>query len=48
MHEMKEEPALEGDGYLAVQAMSLGPLSAAADFSEIGVTSDELLLANRK
>ena len=39
--------ALSGDRDLAVQAMSLDPLSAGADFSEIAAMTDELLLANR-
>ena len=39
--------ALSGDRDLAVQAMSLDPLSAGSDFSEIAAMTDDLLLANR-
>ena len=48
VHEMTLDAALKGDRDLAVQAMSLDPLSAAADFSEIAAMTDELLLANRE
>ena len=48
VHEMTLNAALTGDRDLAVQAMSLDPLSAAADFSEIAAMTDELLLANRE
>ena len=44
---MTVQAALAGDRDLAVQAMSLDPLSAGADFSEIGKMTDELLMANR-
>jgi alpha-galactosidase/6-phospho-beta-glucosidase family protein len=42
------EASLSGNRDLAVQAMSLDPLSASADFSEIGKMTDELLMANRE
>lgn len=47
VHEMTLDAALAGDRDLAVQAMSLDPLSAGADFSEIAAMTDELLLANK-
>ena len=47
VHEMTVAAALSGDRDLAVQAMSLDPLSAGSDFSEIAAMTDELLLANR-
>ena len=47
VHEMTLAAALSGDRDLAVQAMSLDPLSAGADFSEIAAMTDELLLANQ-
>ena len=48
VHELTVEASLAGDRDLAVQAMSLDPLSAGADFSEIGEMTDELLMANRQ
>ena len=48
VHELTVRAALEGDCYLLVQALSLDPLSAGADFAEIGDLADELLLANKQ
>ncbi len=48
IHEMTVRAALEGDRDLAVQTMSLDPLSAGADFSELTSMTDELLLANKQ
>jgi len=47
VHELTVRAALEGSRDLFVQAMSLDPLSATADFAEIGQLADELLQANR-
>ena len=48
VHDLTVRAALSGDRDLAVQAMSLDPLSAGADFSEIGAMTDKLLMANRE
>ena len=48
IHEMTVRAALEGDRDLAVETMSLDPLSAGADFSELPRMTDELLLANKQ
>ena len=48
IHELTVKAGLEGDRNLFVQALSLDPLSAGADFSEIGDLADELLIANRE
>jgi alpha-galactosidase len=48
VHELTVQAALNGDRDLCVQAFSLDPSSAGADFSELGILTDELLLANKK
>ena len=48
IHEMTVSAALSGNRDVAVQTMALDPLSAGADFSEIGAMTDELLSANRE
>ena len=48
VHEMIVSAALSGNRDVAVQTMALDPLSAGADFSEIGAMTDELLSANRE
>jgi alpha-galactosidase len=48
VHELTVRAALEGSRDLLVQALTLDPLSAGADFSEIGDLADDLLLANRE
>jgi len=48
IHELTVRAALEGSRDLLLQALSLDPLSAGADFSELGQMADELLTANRK
>lgn len=48
IHEITVKAALKGDKKMLVEAMSMDPGSAGADFSEIPDMADELLLANRK
>ena len=48
VQEMTVQAALRGDRELLVEALSLDPLCAAADFAEIGELADELLAANRR
>ncbi|MFD0679359.1 MULTISPECIES: family 4 glycosyl hydrolase [unclassified Paenibacillus] len=48
IHELTVRAALEGNRDLFVQALSLDPLSASADFSELVQLADELLSANRQ
>lgn len=47
IHELTVQAALNGDRSLLIEAMSLDPSNAGADFSEIPDMADELLLANR-
>lgn len=47
IHELTLRASLEGNREFLVQALSLDPLSAQADFSEIGQLADDLLNANR-
>ena len=47
VHELTLRAALEGSRDLLVQALCLDPLTAGADFSEIGEMADELLNANK-
>jgi len=48
IHELTLQAGLAGDRDLLVQALSLDPLSAPADFSEIGQLADDLLAANKQ
>ncbi|WP_245855707.1 hypothetical protein [Paenibacillus rigui] len=48
IHELTLRAALEGSRELLIEALSLDPLSAGADFSELPQLADELLLANRE
>ena len=48
VQEMTVQAALRGDRELLVEALSLDPLCAGADFAEIGELADELLAANRR
>lgn len=48
VHELTVQAALKGDRKLLMEALSLDPLSAGADFTELENLADDLLLANRK
>ena len=48
VQEMTVQAALRGNRELLVEALSLDPTCAAADFAEIGELADELLAANRR
>ena len=48
IHELTLQAALDGDRDLLIQAVSLDPLSAGADFAEIEMLVDELLIANQQ
>lgn len=48
IHELTVEAALSGSRSLLVQALSLDPSSAAADFREIDAMAEDLLQANRR
>jgi len=48
IHELTLRAALEGSRELLIEALSLDPLSAGADFSELPQLADDLLLANRE
>lgn len=47
IHELTLQAGLEGNRDLLIQALSLDPLSAQADLSEMGQLADELLVANK-
>ena len=48
VHELTVRASLAGDRALLVEALSLDPMTAAADFGEIGQLADDLLQANRQ
>jgi alpha-galactosidase/6-phospho-beta-glucosidase family protein len=48
VHELTVQASLAGSRDLFVQALSLDPASAGADFSEIGQMADDLLFANKE
>ena len=48
VHELTLRSALEGSRELLVEALTLDPCTAAADFAELGRLADDLLQANRK
>jgi alpha-galactosidase/6-phospho-beta-glucosidase family protein len=48
VHELTVQASLAGSRALFVQALSLDPTSAGADFSEIGQMADDFLLANKE
>jgi len=47
VHELTVKAALEGSRELFIQTLALDPISAGADFAEIGQLADDLLLANK-
>ena len=48
VHDLTVRAGLQGNRDLFVQALALDPLSAGADFAEIGALADDLLRANRE
>ena len=48
IHELTVKAALEGSRELFIEAISLDPLNAGADFSELPEMAEELLIANKE